>query len=165
MVKVSDCDSGDTGSIPVIRLIGSVTVGEYGLKANLLPSKQTIWVRVPLFASNDSPEEWDHPFPASASGRLPAGAGRCAFLIPSGPPLFTVSLAGGTGTLLFLPFASLDRIIYLLFELLDCKKQGVAQFGSVSVLGTEGRRFKSCYPDGIENNMLVLETGGGCATD
>ena len=25
--------------------------------------------------------------------------------------------------------------------------QGVAQFGSVSVLGTEGRRFKSCYPE------------------
>ena len=27
--------------------------------------------------------------------------------------------------------------------------QGVAQFGSVSVLGTEGRRFKSCHPEEI----------------
>ena len=27
------------------------------------------------------------------------------------------------------------------------KTQGVAQFGSVSVLGTEGRRFKSCHLD------------------
>lgn len=28
--------------------------------------------------------------------------------------------------------------------------QGVAQFGSVSVLGTEGRRFESCHPDAME---------------
>ena len=34
--------------------------------------------------------------------------------------------------------------------------QGVAQFGSVSVLGTEGRRFKSCHPETKTNHFNGL---------
>ena len=33
--------------------------------------------------------------------------------------------------------------------------RGVAQFGSASVLGTEGRRFESCHPDLL--NMTTME--------
>ena len=78
------CGEGCTETLPqcVEQLVNP---GEYGLKANLLPSKQTIWVRVPLFASNPLPRQLLGLSPApgvSGSPVMLANAGVIIF----GPP-------------------------------------------------------------------------------
>ena len=43
--------------------------------------------------------------------------------------------------------------------------RGVAQLGSASVLGTEGRRFKSCHPDWIRKNPGNITFSGVFPTE